>query len=294
MSLEMGFQYQWDSSVPPTDAAHYAKRLGFESIWVGEHSHIPVQRETQFPGRGDLPVGFRTVPEPFTCLAAVSSVTNLRLGLAVLVLPMRDAIMTAKEIATLDALSAGRVMVGVGTGWLVEEMRNHGVQDYPRQAYSLLRERVEAMKQIWTNEPAEYHGKLVNFDPIWCGPKPIQRPHPPVLIAGSGPRVLDRVVAYGDGWISNAHSENSESLVQRVAQLRRRARDARGSVSMPVTVVSAPHDRDLLWRYAEGGITRVTVTMRPTMNDATDLSRLDRFAELVHEVNDKIGAPSGR
>ena len=140
MSLEMGFQYQWDSSVPPTDAAHYAKRLGFESIWVGEHSHIPVQRETQFPGRGDLPVGFRTVPEPFTCLAAVSSVTNLRLGLAVLVLPMRDAIMTAKEIATLDALSAGRVMVGVGTGWLVEEMRNHGVQDYPRQAYSLLRE----------------------------------------------------------------------------------------------------------------------------------------------------------
>ena len=125
--MKLGVQYQWDPEVLPVEAAHYAERLGFESIWMGEHSHIPVRRETPFPGGGEIPDGYHRIPDPFVCLGAISATTGLRLGLAVLLLPMRDPISTAKEIATLDAISGGRVEVGVGVGWLVEQMRNHGV-----------------------------------------------------------------------------------------------------------------------------------------------------------------------
>ena len=289
--MKMGVLYQWDAEVLPLDAARYAEALGFESIWMGEHSHIPVRRETPFPGGGELPEGYKTIPDPFSCLGSVSVGTSLRLGMAVLLMPMRDPISTAKEVATLDAISGGRVEVGVGVGWLVEQMRNHGVQDFERDKYRLMRERVEAMKEIWTNDEAEYHGKLVDFDPIWCRPKPVQQPHPPVLIAGWGPTVLDKVLAYGDGWIPNFRMDTPENLVQRTVDLRRRAREERGLETMPVTVVSCPHDAEVLRLYAEGGIDRVVVNMRVTPNDQTDLDRLDRFAELVHEASEAIGAP---
>jgi probable F420-dependent oxidoreductase len=187
----------------------------------------------------------------------------------------RDPIVTAKEVATLDNLSGGRVLFGVGAGWNVEEMRNHGTD--PRRRFSIMRERVEAMKAIWTQDEAEYHGEHVNFDPIWCWPKPRQKPHPPVIVGGTGAKVLDRVLAYGDEWMPN-RVEDPESLGERIAELERRAEEA-GRERIPVSVFGAKPDPRFVERLVAVGVDRCCFYIRP-VEPAEVERQLDELAEL--------------
>src|SRR5438876_3694917 len=170
---------------------------GFESFFVTEHTHIPASRETPYPAGVPLPPEYWHIHDPFVALASAAAVTErIRLGTAICLVVERDPITTAKEVASLDRLSGGRMIFGVGAGWNLEEMRNHGTD--PSTRFGLLRERVEAMKALWTSEEASYHGRHVDFERIWSWPTPLQEPHPPVLVGGNGARVLERVVAYGD------------------------------------------------------------------------------------------------
>jgi probable F420-dependent oxidoreductase len=263
--------------IDPLRLGRLAEDRGFESLFIPEHTHIPVRRESPYPRGGDPPREYFEVLDPFVVLSAVAAVTErLRLGFGVCLVVERDPIITAKAVASLDQVSGGRVLFGVGAGWNLEEMRNHGTD--PATRFALLRERVAAMRAIWTQEQAEFHGRFVDFEPIWCWPKPVQQPHPPVLVGGNGPGVLDRVLAWGDGWIPNARRDVG-GLCARVAELQRRAGDA-GRGPVPVTVYGAPRDRDAIARYARAGITRCVFWL-PAGDAAAAEARLDEVARMV-------------
>ncbi|HYN50839.1 MAG TPA: TIGR03619 family F420-dependent LLM class oxidoreductase, partial [Thermoleophilaceae bacterium] len=213
----------------------------------------------------------------FVALTAAATATErLRVGTGVCLVIERDPIATAKEVATLDHVSDGRFLFGVGAGWNREEMRNHGTDS--RTRFSLMRERVEAMRAIWTQDEAEYHGRFVDFDPIWSWPKPVQKPHPPVLVGGVGEKVLDRVVAYGDEWIPN-RVKGPEELGERIAELQRRA-EAAGRDRIPVTVFGAKPEQRLLERFEATGVTRALFYVRPEPPDEVE-RQLDGLAKLV-------------
>jgi probable F420-dependent oxidoreductase len=225
-----------DYSISPAALGASAEERGFESLFLAEHTHIPVSRETPYPGGAELPREYSHTIDPFVGLAAAATATvRLKVGTGVCLVIERDPIVTAKEVATLDNVSGGRFLFGVGAGWNKEEMRNHGTD--PKTRWGVMRERIEAMKAIWTQEEAEYHGRYVDFDPIWSWPKPVQEPHPPVLVGGVGDKVLDRVVAYGDEWIPNRVKDPDE-LGVRIAELPRRGGRPR------------PHPRDGVRRKA--------------------------------------------
>jgi probable F420-dependent oxidoreductase len=181
----------------------------------------------------------------------------------VCLLMQRDPIVTAKAVASVDVLSDGRLLFGVGAGWNVEEMRNHGTD--PATRFRLLRERVEAMRAIWTHDEASYHGRLVDFDRIWSWPKPAR--HLPVLVGGTGARVLDRVLAYGDGWLPNPRQDAEEETIARVGELARRAAEL-GREAPPVTIFGARTDQALVERYAEAGVERCAFWIQPAPEDA--------------------------
>jgi probable F420-dependent oxidoreductase len=186
--------------------------------------------------------------DPFVALtAAAMATTELRLGTGICLVIERDPIITAKEVASLDLLSGGRVEFGVGAGWNREEMRNHGTD--PRQRMAVLAERVEAIKTIWTEPEATFHGKHVSFDRIWSWPKPLQDPHPPVWVGGNGPTVEDRVLAFGDGWMPNVVDD--DDLLGRIAALRSRA-----GFDVPISINASPRRPERLERYAEAGVER--------------------------------------
>src|SRR5437867_9102409 len=173
---------------------------GFDSLFFSEHTHIPSSRRTPYPAGGELPKEYSHTLDPFVALGAVAAATSkLLIGTGICLVTQRDPITLAKEVASLDLLSSGRFIFGVGAGWNEEEMESHGTD--PRLRWKLLRERVKAMKEIWTKDEAQYHGRLLNFDPVWSWPKPVQKPHPPVYVGGWGPQTLQRVVDYGDGWV---------------------------------------------------------------------------------------------
>jgi probable F420-dependent oxidoreductase len=266
-----------DYSMQPARLGSLAEERGFESLFLAEHTHIPVSRETPYPGGTELPREYSHTIDPFVALAAAAAVTErLKVGTGVCLVNQRDPIVTAKEVATLDHVSGGRFLFGVGAGWNKEEMRNHGTDPHTR--WSLMRERVEAMKAIWTQEEAEYHGRFVDFDPIWSWPKPVQKPHPPVLVGGVGDKVLDRVVAYGDEWIPN-RVKNPEELGERIAELQRRA-EAAGRERIPVTVFGAKPEERLLERLETAGVTRSLFYLRP--EEPGDVERqLDELAEVA-------------
>ena len=187
-------------SIQPADLAVELEARGFESLWLPEHSHIPVSRRSPWPGGAELPKAYYDVYEPFTVLAAAAAVTReLRLATGICLLVQRDPIQTAKNVATLDRVSNGRAIFGVGAGWNAEQMANHGT-DFGRR-FKLMRERIEAMKAIWTEEQAEYHGEFVDFEPISAWPKPVQEPHPPIHVGGGFPGGARRAIRYGDGWM---------------------------------------------------------------------------------------------
>jgi probable F420-dependent oxidoreductase len=232
-------------SIHPARFGRLAEEHGFESLFFAEHTHIPTSRETPYRGGGELPREYSHTVDPFVALAAAAAVTErLKLGTGVCLVIERDPIVTAKEVATLDQVSGGRFLFGVGAGWNHEEMRNHGTD--PRRRFSIMRERIEAMKAIWTEDEAEYHGRYVDFDPIWAWPKPMQKPHPPVLVGGIGEKVLDRVLAYGDEWFPNRVTD-PEQLGKRIAELQRRAEEA-GRGRIPVSVFGAKPEA----RFVEG------------------------------------------
>jgi probable F420-dependent oxidoreductase len=269
-----------DFAVDPVTLGRAAEEHGFESLWLPEHTHIPVSRRTPWPGGAELPEEYKHTLDPFAALAAVAAVTTrLRLGFGVCLVIERDPIVTAKEVASLDLLSAGRVLFGVGGGWNREEMENHGT-DYGSR-WKLLRERVEAIKAIWTQDAAEYHGRLVDFDPIWSWPKPVQKPHPPVIVGGDGPRTLQRVVRYGDGWMPIA-GRASTDFGPRIAELRRLAEAAGRDPDIPVSLFYARPDPEFIERQLELGVDRLIFALPPRAAGEV-LPRVERLAELARK-----------
>jgi probable F420-dependent oxidoreductase len=276
--MEIGLaMFSTDYTIEPALLGRLAEERGFESLLLTEHTHIPVSRETPYPGGGELPREYSHCNDPFIGLAMIAAVTErLKVGTGICLIVERDPIVTAKEVATLDHLSGGRVLFGVGAGWNREEMRNHGTD--PRRRFSLMRERIEAMKAIWTQDEAEYHGEHVNFDPIWSWPKPAQKPHPPVLVGGRGERVLDRVVAFGDEWMPNRIGD-PEALGERIEELQRRAEDA-GRGPIPVTVFGANPDPEFVERLRAVGVGRCTFYVRPEEPGEVE-RQLDELAKLL-------------
>jgi probable F420-dependent oxidoreductase len=267
-------------SIGPAELARAVEERGFESLFVPEHTHIPVSRRSPWPGGGDLPEEYRETLDPFLALTAAAMATErLLLGTGVCLVVERDPITTAKEVATLDLLSGGRFLFGVGGGWNREEMENHGTD--PSRRFAILRERVLAMKEIWTSDEAEFHGTHVDFDPLWAWPKPVQRPHPPVLIAGNGPGTLDRVAEYGDGWIP-IPGRGSVKLGEGTARLRELAAE-RGRPAIPVTVFGARPDPEVIAHYAEAGVDRVLFSL-PSVEAAEAFKLLDTYANIAETI----------
>ena len=264
-------------SIGPAELARAAEERGFESLFVPEHTHIPTSRHSPWPGGADLPSEYRETLDPFLALTAAATVTErLLLGTGICLVVERDPITTAKEVATLDLLSGGRFLFGVGGGWNREEMANHGTD--PGRRFAVLRERVLAMKEIWTHDEAEFHGEHVDFDPLWQWPKPVQQPHPPVLVAGNGPGTLERVLDYGDGWIP-IPGRGAVPLGEGTARLRQLAAE-RGRGPIPVTVFGASLKPEVLEHYAAAGVDRVLFTLPPVAS-AEALKLLDSYANIA-------------
>ncbi len=272
--------FSTDSSMRFSDLAVAAEERGFESIWVAEHSHIPVSRRTPYPGGGELPKIYYEAMDPFVALASAASVTRtLKLATGVCLLIQRDPIQTAKQVASLDQLSQGRFLFGIGGGWNAEEMENHGTRSEKR--FRILRERVEAMKAIWSEEQAAYHGEFVNFDPIFAWPKPVQKPHPPIHVGGGFPGAAKRAIRYGDGWLPVG---DPEGALARMPELRKLAEAAgRDPASIEVSIYYCPPDRDLLARLRDGGITRAIFGV-PSEPREKVLPILDHYRSVVQQL----------
>jgi probable F420-dependent oxidoreductase len=242
-------------------------------LFIAEHSHIPVSRESPYPSGGELPRRYYRTLDPFVALTAAAVVTSrLLLGTGIALLPQRDVIHTAKQVASLDVVSDGRAVFGVGVGWNREEMRNHGTDPATRGV--LMDEQLAALKQIWTAEQAEYHGEHVDFDPIYLWPKPVQKPHPPIYVGGESPAALRRLVAYGDGWLPRGRTPPAE--IKRVRD--RLAEQGRDEVGF--TVFSADTDEERLAGFAEAGVEEITLTLDTLPEDDT-LRSLDALAAVA-------------
>jgi len=272
--------FMTDYAMPATDLAREAEARGFESLWFPEHTHIPCSRATPFPGGGDLPQWYYDTFDPFVTLGACAAVTKtLRLATGIALVIQRDPIVLAKEVATLDRISNGRAILGIGGGWNVEEMGNHGTDAKTR--WRLLRERIEAMKAIWTQERAEYHGDMVDFDPIFSNPKPVQKPHPPIVLGSHGKKGIERVVRYCDGWIPIGVYANPE---KDMASLRAAALAAgRDPASIEVSLFGVAPDADGLRTSRDAGISRAVFGLPSAPADKL-LPLLDRFAAIAKEV----------
>ncbi|GHF05017.1 LLM class F420-dependent oxidoreductase [Amycolatopsis deserti] len=262
-----------DEGIRPGALGRALEERGFDSLLLAEHSHIPVSRESPYPGGGELPrVYYRTL-DPFVALTAAAAETrDLLLFTGVALLVQRDVIHTAKEVASLDLLSGGRVAFGVGVGWNREEMRNHGTD--PRTRGALIDEQIQALKAIWTQDEAEFHGKHVDFDPIWQWPKPVQRPHPPIYVGGESEAALTRLAKHADGWMPRSHTPPEE--IKRV----RAWLAEQGRTDVPFTVFGAGRSEEALAGYAEAGVERVTFLLG-TRPESETLTKLDELAALA-------------
>ena len=269
-----------DYSIGPAELARAAEERGFESLWFPEHSHIPAKRESPWPGGPELPKMYYDVFEPFVALAAAAAVTRtLKLATGICLVVQRDPIQTAKHVATLDRVSGGRFLFGIGAGWNREEIRNHGSD--PRRRIELMRERVLAMKEIWTKSKAEFHGRFVDFEPVMAWPKPVQKPHPPVHVGGGFPAGAARAIAYGDGWMP---IHGRDEILARLPEFRRMAQEAgRDPASLEVSVFGMRPDAGELAKARAAGVARAILGLAPEPADKV-LPILDRYAALVHSV----------
>ena len=272
------FYFPTDYGIQIGELARALEDRGYESLFVCEHTHIPTSRRTPFPGGGELPKRYSHTHDPFVALGFAAAVTTkLRLGTGICLITQRDPIVTAKCVASLDMLSGGRFVFGLGGGWNVDEMENHGARYDTR--FRLLRERVLAMKEIWTKEAAEYHGELVNFDPIWSWPKPAQRPHPPILLGGETDHTLRRVAEFCDGWFPRA-TATFDPKAQRARLDAAGLAAGRAAGSLQMTVFRAPADAERLKPYAAAGIDRVLLEV-PDLTRDEILAVLDKHAPLA-------------
>ena len=262
-----------DEGIRPDVLGEAAEERGFASLFLAEHSHIPASRETPYPSGGELPrIYYRTL-DPFVALtAAAVNTSELVLGTGVVLLIQRDLIHTAKEVASLDLISRGRFAFGVGAGWNREEMANHGTD--PKTRGALLNEQIAALKAIWGQEQAEFHGKHIDFDPIFAWPKPVQKPHPPILVGGASDAALKRLIEHGDGWIPNPAVSPDQ-----VRDIRQRLADA-GRGDLPSTLYGGPADADAIKQYADAGLDHYGF-MLPTLPEAETLALLDEYARLA-------------
>ena len=267
-----------DFSIRPDELARAAEERGFESLFFPEHTHIPASRRTPYPAGGELPKEYFHSHDPFVALSMAAAVTKkIKLATGICLVIERDPIVLAKEVASLDLLSGGRVILGIGGGWNVEEMENHGTVFKTR--WKLLRERIEAMKAIWQNEEGSYRGELVRFDPIWSYPKPAQKPHPPILLGGHGEVALKRVVAYCDGWLPI--SMMAGDLKKQIGELHRLGREkGRDPKSISISVFWTQPDRQAIDAYGEMGAERVIFALQSESREKL-LPILDGYAKLV-------------
>jgi probable F420-dependent oxidoreductase len=268
-----------DYAIAPHELAIALEERGFESMWLPEHTHIPASRATPYPAGGELPKEYWHTYDPFGALCAAAAVTKkIKLATGICLLIERDTITTAKAAATVDRLSGGRFLFGVGGGWNREEMANHGTAFETR--FAKLKEQVEAVRAIWSNREAEFHGEHVRFDKIWCDPKPVQQPGPPIILGG-GPRyAIERAVDYADGWIpinrGDLHAVRGW-LAKLNQRLQQKGRDPK---SFSVTIYGAPQRSEALAEYRELQVERILFTIRSEPRDQV-LPKLDRLAALI-------------
>jgi probable F420-dependent oxidoreductase len=277
--MEIGvFYFPVDYGINIAELAAALEARGFESLFVPEHTHIPLSRKSPFPGGGELPRRYSHTHDPFVALSFAAAATKkLRLGTGICLIPERDPIVTAKFVASLDQLSGGRVIFGIGGGWNVEEMENHGARYNTR--FKLMGERIMAMKVLWTQEEAEYHGEMVDFGPVWSYPKPAQRPHPPIILGGETDYTLKRVVDYCDGWFPRpGRGFEIKQQLERLHQMADKAgRDPR---TLSTSVFRAPADKAALAEYAAAGIDRAVLEIPDQSRDEI-LRVLDTYVPLL-------------
>lgn len=272
------FFFSTDYAMDVSELARELEERGFESLFLPEHTHIPTSRKTPFPAGGELPREYKHTYDPFVALSFAAAATRkLKVGTGICLVPQRDPIVTAKCVASLDRLSGGRFVFGIGGGWNVDEMENHGASYETR--FKLMRESVLAMKALWTEEEASFHGEMVSFDPAWAYPKPTQKPHPPVILGGETRYTLRRVIDYGDGWFPRASAKFDP--VEGMSQLRQAAAEAgRDMAGLSMSVFRAPPDRSVLDSYAQAGVLRAVLHL-PSVGRDEILKRLDEYTPLV-------------
>jgi len=277
------FSFNTDYGIRADTLARALEERGFDSLWVGEHTHIPASRRSPYPGGGELPRPYYHMVDPFVSLMAAAAVTrHLKLATGICLVPERDPITLAKEVASLDLLSNGRFLLGIGGGWNAEEMENHGTGF--AQRWQRLRESVEAMKVIWSQEEASYAGELVRFDRIISYPKPVQRPHPPIIYGGTTRQGLKRIVRYCDGWLPfDVMGDELDRLARELRDEAQLAGRDPGSIAISVFCFEPP-DEAKVERFRALGAERV-VLVAPRQPDAT-LAFLDRFTPLVEKLTD--------
>ena len=265
-------------AIAPDELGRALEERGFESVWIPEHTHIPASRRSPWPGGPNLPKEYWSSYDPFLALMAAGAATKrLKLGTGICLVIERDPITMAKEVATLDRLSNGRVLFGIGGGWNAEEMENHGTPFKAR--WKILRERVLAMKTIWTEKEPEFHGEHVRFDKIWADPKPVQQPHPPILMGGDGATTFDRVVEFCDGWMPIMRP--NQNPVERIPLLRERLQKAgRDPKSVPVSIFFAPPKKEALDALQAARVSRAIFGV-PSEGRESVLPRLDSLAKLI-------------
>jgi probable F420-dependent oxidoreductase len=273
-----------DYSMTPTALAIALEQRGFDILWAPEHSHIPISRKTPFVLGGELPKRYYDVMDPFVTLtAAAMATTTLKVGTGVCLIAQRDPIQTAKLVASIDQVSGGRFVFGVGNGWNRDELENHGTTFATR--HKLARERIEAMKAIWTQSKAEYHGELVDFAPMMTWPKPVQRPYPPILVGGAFPYSARRAIRYGDGWMPQVTGASPTPLTELIPRFRQMATEAgRDPAGFDISIGGQADDVELIKQYRDLAVTRVSVSL-PSDNADTVLPVLDRWVAIMRAVN---------
>jgi probable F420-dependent oxidoreductase len=269
-----------DYSITPAELATALEERGLDSLWVAEHSHIPVPRKTPAPGGGELAKRYYDVMDPFVTLSAAAAVTkHLKLGTGICLVIQRDTIQTAKLVASIDQVSGGRFLFGIGGGWNQEEIESHGTVFGTRM--QKMREQMEAMKEIWTKSKPEYNGEIVKVPQMMTWPKPVQKPWPPIILGGAFPWAARRAVRYGDGWYPNASSGDPDDYMPKFWQM---ARDAgRDPNALKVTIGGAPEDATKINRFRDLGAIGVNIPVPPEPRDQI-LPILDRWAKLKQQV----------
>jgi probable F420-dependent oxidoreductase len=272
-----------DYGLPVVELAEAVEERGFDSLFFNEHSHIPVSRRTPFPGGGELPLEYMHTHDPFVALTVAACETRrIMLGTGICLIAQRDPIILAKEIASLDRVSGGRVILGIGAGWNAEEMADHGTPF--KQRWGILRERVLAMREIWSCEVAEFHGQSVDFDPLWSWPKPVQKPGPKILLGSRSKRCFDRVIEYCDGWMPIGTPGKEQDLANGINELRLRCENVGRSIdSLDLATIGLPAERDVALRHLEIGFKHLIFSL-PSADRDVSIRALDRYAAIVSSL----------